>query len=82
MFARGAVLLGKRPLGPYMFFAKEKRPSVIQGEGANLKITEVAKKIGEMWRALSDAQKQEYKERAASAAKSAAKSAPKKASKK
>lgn len=46
----------------YMMFANEKRSSVAQ---PGLKVTEVAKKLGELWRALSDEEKKKYNEAAA-----------------
>jgi hypothetical protein len=43
---------------------KEKRPEVV-AKYPNLKVTEIAKKIGELWKNLSDAEKQVYKDLAA-----------------
>lgn len=46
----------------YMMFANEKRSSVVE---PGLKVTEVAKKLGALWRALSDEEKKKYNEAAA-----------------
>jgi hypothetical protein len=51
--------------GPYFAFLKEKRPDVV-AKYPNLKATEVAKKVGELWQNLSDAEKQHYREVAGS----------------
>jgi structure-specific recognition protein 1 len=48
----------------YFAFQKEKRPEVV-AKYPNLKVTEVAKKLGELWKALSESEKQVYKELAA-----------------
>jgi len=49
-----------RKLNAYMVFAMEKRESV-KKNNPTAKVTEIAKKLGEMWRALSDSEKQKYK---------------------
>jgi hypothetical protein len=51
---------GKRPLNPYMKFVKATRASVVK---ANPKaaITEIAKKLGQMWRKMTDGEKAKYK---------------------
>jgi hypothetical protein len=50
----------KRPLSAYMKFVKAKRSKVAAAH-PTLKLTEIAKKLGEMWRGLSDADKAKYK---------------------
>lgn len=50
----------KRPLSGYMKFVKAKRAEVVKAH-PSLKVTEVGKKLGEMWRGLSDAEKAKYK---------------------
>jgi protoporphyrinogen oxidase len=50
----------KRPLNAYMVFAMEVRESVKKNH-PTASITEIAKKIGEKWRALSDSEKAKYK---------------------
>ena len=51
---------GKRGLNPYMKFVKATRAAVVK---ANPKagITEIAKKLGEMWRKMTDGEKSKYK---------------------
>lgn len=51
---------GKRKLNSYMKFVKAKRAEVVK-KFPNAKVTEIAKKMGEMWRALTDAEKAKYK---------------------
>jgi len=50
-----------RKLSPYMKFAQEVRPKLIK-ENPELKsdIPGIGRKIGEMWRALSDSEKKQY----------------------
>ncbi len=50
---------GKRKLSGYMKFVKAKRSEVVK---ANPKFTfgQIGKKLGEMWRALSAAEKAKY----------------------
>lgn len=43
----------------YMTFANEKRKEVMKAH-PHMKITEIGKKLGEMWRALSDDEKAKY----------------------
>lgn len=52
---------GTRKLSPYMKFAQEARPKVLK-EHPEMKsdIIGVGRKIGEMWRGLSDAEKARY----------------------
>ncbi|KAL8449651.1 hypothetical protein Emed_002906 [Eimeria media] len=61
----------KRPLSAYMLFAKEKRAEVLQQQPElRSQVKEVAKAIGELWRAADAAEKQHF---AAAAAKEKAK---------
>jgi len=50
-----------RKLSPYMKFAQEVRPNLVK-ENPELKsdIPGIGRKIGEMWRALSDSEKAKY----------------------
>ncbi len=52
---------GTRKLSPYMKFAQQARKEVLR-ENPNLKsdVIAVGRKIGEKWRALSDAEKAKY----------------------
>lgn len=52
---------GTRKLSPYMKFAQEARKKII-AESPEMKsdIIKVGKRIGEMWRGLSDAEKAKY----------------------
>ena len=50
-----------RKLNAFMLFAKEKRESV-KKNNPTAKVTEIAKKLGELWRALSNSEKQKYKQ--------------------
>jgi hypothetical protein len=52
---------GTRKLSPYMKFAQEARPKILK-ENPEMKsdIIGVGRKIGEMWRALSDSEKARY----------------------
>eukprot|EP00546_Thalassionema_frauenfeldii_P012686 CAMPEP_0178912002 /NCGR_PEP_ID=MMETSP0786-20121207/10015_1 /TAXON_ID=186022 /ORGANISM="Thalassionema frauenfeldii, Strain CCMP 1798" /LENGTH=73 /DNA_ID=CAMNT_0020584525 /DNA_START=94 /DNA_END=315 /DNA_ORIENTATION=- len=52
---------GKK-LSGFMLFCKEHRPTVKE-ENPDMKFGDIAKKLGEMWRALSDKEKEEYKGR-------------------
>jgi hypothetical protein len=47
----------KRPLGSYFIFQAERRDKV-KAANPGISVKEIASKIGEEWRALSDAQKQ------------------------
>ena len=53
----------KKKTTSYFLFMKEKRPAVLE-EYPNLKVTEISKKIGEMWKGLTDAEKEEWKVKA------------------
>lgn len=48
-----------KKMNPYMKFVQKNRAQVIQ-QHPKLKFTEVGKKLGEMWRQLSDVEKQKY----------------------
>lgn len=69
----------RAPRGPssFMIFSKEKRPEVVAAN-PGMATTDVARKLGEMWRGLSEAQKQSYKEKAAALAPPKPAAAPKK----
>lgn len=49
----------KRKPSTYMKFANAKRSNVVKAN-PGLKVTEVAKKLGEMWRGMSDEEKAKY----------------------
>lgn len=53
----------KRSLCAYMFFCNDKRPEVVK-ESPDLKVAEIGKRLGEMWRNLSDEEKEPYKQKA------------------
>ena len=50
----------KKPLTGFMLFAKEHRPKVKE-DNPDLTFGQLGKKLGEMWRALSDSEKEAYK---------------------
>ena len=50
----------KRPLNAYMVFAMEVRESV-KKNNPTASIIDIAKKIGALWRAMSDSEKAKYK---------------------
>lgn len=52
---------GKKPLTGFMLFSKEFRPKVKE-EDPEITFGGIGKKLGEMWRALSDKEKAAYKE--------------------
>lgn len=54
----------KRPTSDYIFFSNEKRKS-IQQANPQMKQTEIAKKLGALWKTLSDDDKKPYREMAA-----------------
>jgi len=54
----------KRAMSSFMFFANDKRNEV-RAANPDLKITEVGKKLGEMWKSLIDSDKKKYEEQAA-----------------
>ena len=53
---------GKKPLSGFMLFSKEHRPKVKE-DNPDITFGQIGKKLGEMWRALSDKEKEEYKKR-------------------
>jgi hypothetical protein len=56
----------KRRLSAYIIFSQEKRESVIKEFGFNKsQIGPIAKKLGEMWKASSQSEKEAYKAKAA-----------------
>ena len=50
---------GKKKLSGFMKFSKQERPNIMK-ENPGFEFTQVGKKLGEKWRALSDAQKKSY----------------------
>ena len=52
---------GTRKMNPYMKFAQKTRPEILK-QNPHLKsdVVTVAKKIGQKWRSLSDAEKARY----------------------
>jgi len=53
----------KRAMSSFMFFANELRPK-LRLERPNLKITDLGKELGKMWKALPDTDKKRYQEEA------------------
>jgi len=49
-----------RKTNPYICFVKEQRPGLVKNQ-PQLQPKEIMKKIGEMWRCLSEADKEKYK---------------------
>ena len=49
----------KRAPNAYMMFCKKTRPEIIK-ENPDITFTETGKKLGEMWRALTDDEKKKY----------------------
>ena len=52
-----------RKANPYICFVKEQRPGLVKSQ-PQLQPKEIMKKIGEMWRLLSDDQKAKYQKMA------------------
>ena len=50
---------GKKKLSGFMKFSKQERPNIMK-ENPGIEFTQVGKKLGEKWRALSDAEKKSY----------------------
>jgi structure-specific recognition protein 1 len=50
---------GKKKLSGFMKFSKEERPNIMK-ENPGIEFTQVGKKLGEKWRALSDSEKKRY----------------------
>jgi len=59
----GKATRGARKCNPYICFVKEQRPGLVKSQ-PQLQPKEIMKKIGEMWRCLSDADKNKYQEMA------------------
>lgn len=55
-----------KPLNAFMKFTKEKRNEVVSSNPSS-KVTEIASKIGALWKELSDTQRQQYRDEAKSA---------------
>ena len=51
--------VAKKPLSGFMKFCKEKRPEVMD-ENPDIAFGDVGKRLGEKWRALSEAEKKKY----------------------
>ncbi|EAY08175.1 HMG box family protein [Trichomonas vaginalis G3] len=51
------------PKSPYIFFCQEKRPQVKE-ENPGIAFGDIAKKLGEMWKNLSEEEKKPYMEMA------------------
>ena len=49
----------KRAPNAYMMFCKKTRPEIIK-ENPDITFTDTGKKLGEMWRALTDDEKKKY----------------------
>jgi hypothetical protein len=58
----GGGAKGKKPLSGFMLFAKEHREQV-KKDNPEITFGGVGKKLGEMWRALSEKEKAAYKDR-------------------
>ena len=52
----------KKPMSSYLAFAMEQRKSIIKAE-PNLKLGEISKRCGALWKELSDSEKAEWKSR-------------------
>eukprot|EP00009_Paramoeba_aestuarina_P009285 CAMPEP_0201523172 /NCGR_PEP_ID=MMETSP0161_2-20130828/18850_1 /ASSEMBLY_ACC=CAM_ASM_000251 /TAXON_ID=180227 /ORGANISM="Neoparamoeba aestuarina, Strain SoJaBio B1-5/56/2" /LENGTH=136 /DNA_ID=CAMNT_0047922191 /DNA_START=72 /DNA_END=482 /DNA_ORIENTATION=+ len=69
--ARGEIIVkvkqpkpkGCKPVSAYICFGMEKRKEILNAN-PSIKNTEILKKIGGLWRQLSDAQKNVYQEKA------------------
>jgi hypothetical protein len=53
----------KRPMGAYFLFSGDMRAKV-KADNPDMKITEIAKTIGEMWAKASDKEKEKYNKKA------------------
>ncbi|EAY03627.1 HMG box family protein [Trichomonas vaginalis G3] len=51
------------PASPYILFCKEKRPQV-KADNPGIAFGDIAKKLGEMWKNLSEEEKKPYIEKA------------------
>jgi len=54
----------KRPTTAYFYFSADKREDIV-AKNPGIKVTDVAKKIGEQWGALSEHEKKKYNDKAA-----------------
>ena len=52
---------GKKPLSGFMLFSKEHREKV-KTESPDMSFGQIGKRLGEMWRELTDEEKQSYKD--------------------
>ena len=59
---KGSSSGGKKKLSGFMLFSKENRPK-IKEENPDITFGQIGKKLGEMWRALDEKEKQAYKDR-------------------
>lgn len=50
----------KKPMHAYMWFCKDKRDAVKSDMPPESGITDISKKLGEMWKTLSDKDKEKY----------------------
>ena len=58
----------KRPLSAYLFYSNENRDKVMKQYGFDKKqIGDIAKKLGENWKKMSDKEKAPYNDKAAKA---------------
>jgi len=49
----------KRQPNAYMIFVKKMRPKIVK-ENPDMSFTEIGKRLGELWRALTDDEKKKY----------------------
>ena len=56
---RGGAEKPKRKPNAYMNFVKKIRPEVVK-ENPDLSFTDIGKRLGEMWRALTDEEKKKF----------------------
>lgn len=59
---KGSSSGGKKKLSGFMLFSKEHRPK-IKEDNPDITFGQIGKKLGEMWRALDEKEKQAYKDR-------------------
>merc|ERR1712146_84291 len=52
-------MLRKKPLTPFFIFSQEKRSEVVKAH-PEMKLAQIGKKMGEMWQALSQEEKETY----------------------
>ena len=63
MLARNKVPRKPGVFPPFALFSQEQRPVILKDE-PNISFGEIGRKLGEMWHALSEEQKEEYRRRA------------------